>query len=144
MYDIGYTTGVFDLFHAGHVAFLKQAKQYCNYLIVGVCSDNLTNNLKNKTPVFSEKERLEIVSSIKFVDYSYIKHSTDKVSTWEKYHFNVVFHGEQEARNRKHEIINRNKLAPLGVDFIYFDRDYRLSTSMYLKKIKEEGIGKCF
>ena len=138
MYNIGYTTGVFDLFHAGHIAFLKQAKQYCNYLIVGICSDDLTKNLKNKTPIFSEKERLEIISSIKFVDCAYIKHSTDKVIAWNKYHFNVVFHGDKEAKDREHEIINRKRLTPLGVDFVYFNRNYQISSSMYIKKIREE------
>lgn len=138
MYDIGYTTGVFDLFHAGHIAFLRQAKLHCNYLIVGICSDDLTKRLKNKTPIFSEKERLEIISSIKYVDCSYIKYSTDKVADWNKYHFNVVLHGDKEARGREHEIINRNRLTPLGVDFVYFKRDYRISTSMYIKKIRAE------
>lgn len=138
MYDIGYTTGVFDLFHAGHVAFLRQAKLYCSYLIVGICSDDLTKRLKRKTPIFSEMDRLEIISSIKFVDHCYIKFSTDKVSDWNKYHFNAVFHGDKEAKFRKHEIKNRSKLAPLGVEFIYFDRDYRLSTSNYLKKIRND------
>ena len=52
MYDIGYTTGVFDLFHAGHVAFLRQAKLYCSYLIVGICSDDLTNVLRIKLQYF--------------------------------------------------------------------------------------------
>ncbi len=140
MYDIGYTTGVFDLFHAGHVAFLRQAKLYCSYLIVGICSDDLTKRLKKKTPIFSEMDRLEIISSIKFVDHCYIKYSTDKVSDWNKYHFNVVFHGDKEAEYREHEIENRSKLTPLGVEFIYFDRDYRLSTSNYLKIIRtDEG-----
>ena len=123
MYDIGYTTGVFDLFHAGHITFLKQAKLYCDYLIVGICSDDLTKHIKNKNPIFSEKERLEIISSIKYVNYSYIKYSTDKIDDWSKYHFNVVFHGDKEARDREHEIINRNILTPLGVDFVYFNRD---------------------
>lgn len=138
MYEIGYTTGVFDLFHAGHIAFLKEAKLYCNYLIVGICSDDLVKCLKNRTPIFSEKERLEIVSSIKYVDHSIIKYSTDKADDWNKYHFNVVFHGDKEAKYREHEINNRNKLIPLGVDFIYFNRDYRVSTSNFLNKIRTE------
>ena len=138
MYVVGYTTGVFDLFHVGHIAFLKQAKSRCNYLIVGVCSDELAEYLKDKTPIFSEDERLEIISSIKFVDYSYIKRSTDKVEDWNRHHFNVVFHGK-EAENRKHEIESREMLIPLGVNFIYFDRDYRVSTTNYLSKIRNEG-----
>ena len=59
-------------------------------------------------------------------------------SDWNKYHFNAVFHGDKEAKFREHEIQNRSKLTPLGVEFIYFDRDYRLSTSNYLKKIRND------
>lgn len=138
MYKIGYTTGVFDLFHAGHVEFLKLAKSQCHYLIVGICSDNLVMQLKNRKPVFSEKDRLEILSGIKFVDYSFIKYTTDKLQDWKYYHFNVVFHGDQDARNRSHEKENQKKLLPYGVEFIYFDRDYRLSTTKYLNYIKKE------
>ena len=65
---IGYTSGVFDLFHIGHLNILKKAKKNCDYLIVAVTNDSLTLKLKNKKPVIPFKERFEIVKSIKFVD----------------------------------------------------------------------------
>ena len=138
MFEIGYTTGVFDLFHAGHMAYLKQVKSYCNFLVVGICSDDLVIQLKNRKPIFSEKNRMEIISGIKVVDYSFIKHTTDKLQDWHKYHFNAVFHGDQEAKNRFHEIENRKRLEPYGVKFIYFDRDYKLSTTKYIDYIRKE------
>lgn len=138
MYNIGFTVGVFDLFHAGHVSFLRQAKAQCTYLIVGICSDELVVQLKNRQPIFCEQDRLEILSSVKFVNHSFIKISPDKYNDWKKYHFDAVFHGDQEAKSRFHEIESRKKLVPMGVIFIYFNRDYRISTSKYLEKIKSD------
>ena len=65
---IGYTTGVFDLFHIGHLNILKKSKSMCDRLIVGVTTDELMTEYKNKTPVIPFKERVEIVQSIKYVD----------------------------------------------------------------------------
>ena len=64
-YKMGYTTGVFDLFHIGHLNILKRAKEMCDYLIVGVSTDELVENYKNKTPIIPYEERIEIVSAIK-------------------------------------------------------------------------------
>ena len=71
---IGYTTGVFDLFHVGHVRILKKSKSLCDKLIVGVSSDKLVKKYKNKYPVISQKERIEVVKSNKYVDYVVSKH----------------------------------------------------------------------
>src|SRR5690554_2800826 len=65
---IGYTTGVFDLFHIGHLNILKRAKSQCDYLIVGVTTDELSLSRKGKTPVIPLIERMEIVRNISFVD----------------------------------------------------------------------------
>ena len=67
-YKIGYTTGVFDLFHIGHLNILKNAKDKCEYLIVGVSTDEIVTSYKGKKPVIPFEERLEIVKSIKYVD----------------------------------------------------------------------------
>lgn len=91
---IGYTTGVFDLFHVGHLRILKKAKEYCDYLIVGVSSDKLVERYKNKTPVISLKERIEIVSSIKYVDEVIVQTDRDKIKAYKKLGFNVMFVGD--------------------------------------------------
>ncbi len=90
---IGYTTGVFDMFHIGHLNLLKKAKLNCDYLIVGVSSDELVNNYKNKLPVIPLEHRLEIVSELKCVDEVVIQTDRDKMKAFHKIGFDVMFVG---------------------------------------------------
>ena len=84
---IGYTTGVFDLFHIGHLNILKRAKEKCDFLIVGVSTDELVMQYKNKTPVISFEERVQIVEAIKYVDKVVPQTHRDKFAAWEEYKF---------------------------------------------------------
>ena len=92
-YKIGYTTGVFDLFHIGHLNILKRAKEQCEYLIVGVTSDELCYARKNKYPVFPLSERLAIVDAIKYVDKVVIQSDMNKADAVKRYSADVVFVG---------------------------------------------------
>ena len=65
---IGYTQGTYDMFHIGHLNLIKNAKRRCDYLIVGVNTDELVESYKNKRPIVPLEERAEIVRSIKYVD----------------------------------------------------------------------------
>ena len=65
---IGYTQGTYDMFHIGHLNLLKNAKEKCDYLIVGVNADDLVKTYKKKSAVVLLEERMEIISSIKYVD----------------------------------------------------------------------------
>jgi len=67
-YKIGYTTGVFDMFHIGHLNVIKNAKLFCDYLIVGVSTDDVVRKNKNKTPIIPYENRIEIVKAIRYVD----------------------------------------------------------------------------
>ena len=91
---IGYTTGVFDLFHIGHLNILKRAKEQCDYLIVGVSTDELVEQYKHKTPVIPYEERVEIIKSIRYVDEVVPQLNRDKYEAWEKYHFDRMFVGD--------------------------------------------------
>ena|SRR3989344_3065409 len=88
---VGYTTGVFDLFHIGHLNLLKNAKRYCDKLIVGVTTDDLSVAFKNKRPIMPLDERMEIVRSIKYVDEVIIQESMDKFEIWKKHNFDIMF-----------------------------------------------------
>tara|TARA_B110000858_G_C17349768_1_gene270439 strand:+ start:80 stop:499 length:420 start_codon:yes stop_codon:yes gene_type:complete len=91
---IGYTTGVFDLFHVGHVNVLKNAKSMCDKLIVGVSTDELVKDAKNKNPVIPYIERSEIVASCKYVDVVIAQNDRNKINIHGKLKFNILFVGD--------------------------------------------------
>ena len=101
MYKIGYTQGVFDIFHIGHLKLINRAKEQCETLIVGVNSDNLVMKYKKKTPVIGELERAEIVRNLKSVDECIIVSTLDKVELCNKYQFDVVFIGDDWKGNKR-------------------------------------------
>lgn len=91
---IGYTTGVFDMFHIGHLNILKRAKENCDYLIVGVSTDELVESYKNKTPIIPFEERKAIVESIEYVDKVVAQTDRDKLSAQDRLKFNIMFVGD--------------------------------------------------
>lgn len=92
-YKIGYTSGVYDMFHIGHLNILKKAKEQCDYLIVGVTTDALCNQRKHKMPIICEQDRIAIVESIKYVDKVILQENMDKLAVVKKYHIDAVFVG---------------------------------------------------
>lgn len=119
MKKIGYTTGVFDLFHIGHLNILRRAKMNCDYLIVGVTTDELCEQRKKKPPIIPFNERIEIVQSIKFVDEVVAQENMDKFGAWENIKFDVMFVGDDwkgtPAWNKLEE-----EFAKVGVEIVYF------------------------
>jgi glycerol-3-phosphate cytidylyltransferase len=115
---IGYTSGVYDLFHIGHLNLLKNAKGLCDKLIVGVTTDDLVS-YKNKKAVIPFPERLEIVRNIKFVDAVVPQASMDKFAMWEKLKFDVMFVGDDWFNTPTWEKLDR-KFREVGVKIIYF------------------------
>ena len=131
-YKIGYTTVVFDLFHIGHLNIIKRAKEQCDYLIVGVSTDEVVQEYKNKMPIIPYEERAKIVEAIKYVDKVVPQTSMNKYEAWEKEKFDVIFHGD-DWKNSDMYKENERKLKAVGVDFVYFE--YTKSTSS--TKIRE-------
>lgn len=117
-YKIGYTTGVYDLFHIGHLNLLKRAKEQCEYLIVGVTTDELVS-YKNKKAFIPYEERRAIIDSIKYVDKTVTQSSLDKLKAWEKYQFNVMFVGSDWKGTDSWNEYER-QFAEIGVDIVYF------------------------
>jgi glycerol-3-phosphate cytidylyltransferase len=116
---IGYTSGVYDLFHVGHVNLLKRSKSLCDKLIVGVTTDELLIDYKKKKSVIPYQEREEIVSSIKYVDVVVPQHNMDKVSAYEKLKFNIMFVGDDWYKDKKWKKYEKD-LGDFGVKIIYF------------------------
>lgn len=91
---VGYTSGVFDMFHIGHLNILRQAKEKCDYLIVAVSTDELVQQYKGKTPIIPFEDRVAIVSAIKYFDEVVPQINRNKIESFEKYKFDVMFHGD--------------------------------------------------
>lgn len=125
---IGYTTGVFDLFHIGHLNLLMNAKSLCDQLIVGVSTDELVA-YKNKKAVIPFQERMEIVRCIKYVDATIAQENMNKFEAWKKLKFNVLFVGDDWYQTEKWKEIEEEFLA-VGVKVIYFP--YTKNTSSTL------------
>ena len=117
-FRVGYTTGVFDLFHIGHLTLLKNAKGLCDKLIVGVTVDELVS-YKNKRAVIPFEERLEIVRSIKYVDAAIPQYDMDKFEMWNKLSFDVMFVGDDWYRSDKWVQLEE-KFNDVGVRVVYF------------------------
>ena len=115
---IGYTTGVFDLFHVGHVRILKKSKSLCDKLIVGVSSDKLVKKYKNKYPVISQKERIEVVKSNKYVDYVVSQNTLNKFISWKKLKYDIMFVGDDWYDTKKWKELDR-KFKQVGVRIVY-------------------------
>lgn len=133
---VGYTTGVYDMFHIGHLNVLKNAKQQCDYLIVGVSTDELVQKEKNKTPVIPFEERMEIVKSIKYVDEVVPQFDKNKFGAWEKYKFNKMFVGsdwEGTPQWKKFE----EQFAPVGVEIVYLKHTDGISSTKLTEFIKK-------
>lgn len=115
---IGYTTGVFDLFHVGHVRILKKSKSLCDKLIVGVSTDNLVKKYKNKYPVISQKERMEVVKSNKYVNYVVSQNTLDKFISWKKLKYDIMFVGDDWYDTKKWQELDK-KFKKVGVRIVY-------------------------
>lgn len=91
---IGFTSGCYDLFHRGHVNLLRQAREHCDYLIVGVNDDDLMYDYKNKPPIIDEESRKIVVESCRYVDECHIIHHRDRLKLFEEYKFDILFVGD--------------------------------------------------
>lgn len=125
---IGYTSGVYDLFHVGHLNVLRNAKSLCDRLIVGVAIDPLVA-YKNKKAVIPFEERIEIVKACRYVDLAVPQETMDKLDAHNRYKFNIMFVGDDWYNSDKWNELDQN-FKLLDVKIIYFP--YTKSTSSTL------------
>lgn len=129
MYKIGYTQGVFDMFHIGHLNLINKAKEYCDILIVGVNSDKLVRSYKYKTPVVDEKCRRMIVENIKAVDKAVIVTTLDKEELLRQFNFDVIFIGDDwKGSDRWNE--TEKILSKYSVPVIYLPHTPDISSTL--------------
>ena len=135
---IGYTSGVYDWFHIGHLNLLKNAKGLCEKLIVGVSIDKLVE-YKNKRSVIPFEERIEIIRSIKYVDAAIPQEELDKFKMWEKLRFDVLFVGDDWFNSPSWQAMEE-KFKEVGVRVVYFPYTKGTSSTILnetLKKLRE-------
>lgn len=132
-YKVGYTQGVYDMFHIGHLNLINHAKEYCDYLIVGVNSDELVESYKHKMPVINQEERSTIVANIKAVDQCMIVTTLDKTEIWNRFHFNAVFIGDDWRGNARWEQ-TREDLSKIGVDVVFLPHTDGVTSTMLRPK----------
>lgn len=131
---IGYTTGVFDMFHIGHLNLLKNAKAQCDYLIVGVSTDELVTSYKEHRPIIPYEQRTAIVEAIKYVDKVVPQTSLNKIDAWNEYKFNIMFHGSDwESSDLYKDIVIQ--LSNVGVKTIFLPYTPNISSSILRKKL---------
>ena len=133
-YRIGYTTGVFDMFHIGHLNILRRAKEQCDYLIVGVSTDELVKEYKNKTPIIPFEERAEIVQSIDCVDRVIAQENRDKYEAWRELKFDVMFVGD-DWKGKPLFMKVEEEFKKVGVDVVYFPYTKDTSSTILREKL---------
>lgn len=131
---VGYTTGVYDMFHIGHLNILRRAKEQCDYLIVGVSTDELVQHDKNKTPIISFEDRCKIIESIKYVDKVVPQIDKNKFAAWEKLHFNKMFVGSDWQGTPQWKGYEK-QFAEVGVEIIYLSHTDGISSSLLREKL---------
>ena len=135
---VGYTCGVYDLFHVGHLNLFERCKAQCDYLIVGVCDDEYVEKYKNKKSVISEKDRLRIVKALKCVDDAVIINSeetVDKMLIRQKIKYDKLFVGSDwKGTYRFNETIKQFQENNIDVEIVFFPYTQGVSTS----QIREE------
>jgi glycerol-3-phosphate cytidylyltransferase len=130
---VGYTCGVFDLFHVGHVEILKNAKSMCDRLIVGLTTDEATS-YKGTTTIIKYEDRKTILESCKYVDLVIPQEDHNKVSAFYKLKYNILFVGD-DWHNTKKWIEYEAELKKHGVKVIYFPYTKKVSTTELKKKL---------
>ena len=138
---VGYTSGVFDMFHIGHLRILERARSLCDYLIVGVSTDQLVADYKGKTPIIPHADRSAIVASNRHVDEVVPQADRDKFGAWERHKFDVMFVGDDwQGKPLFLEVERRFK--EVGVEVVYFPYTKSISSTRLtevLEKLEQDG-----
>ncbi len=133
---IGYTAGVFDLFHIGHLTLLKNAKGLCDKLVVGVTVDKLVK-YKGKSAIIPYEDRAEIVRSIKYVDAVVPQQDMDKIAMCKKLGATLLFVGDDWYGTEKWQKYEE-ECAKEGIKIIYFPYTEGISSTKLTEVIKGE------
>ncbi len=135
-YKIGYTTGVYDMFHIGHLNILKKAKEQCDYLIVGVTTDELCVSRKNKKPIICFEDRKTIIEAIKYVDKVVPQTDMDKFKAIKEHNADVVFVGS-DWQGTDAWIQYEKQFNSLGCTVVYLDHTDGISSTILRERLNK-------
>ena len=133
---IGYTQGTYDMFHIGHLNLIRNAKKQCDYLIVGVNTDELVKTYKSKTAIVPLAERMDIIDSIKYVDKVVACDTLDKVKMQKELHFNKIFIGDDWKGNERWARTEK-EMKELGAEVVYLPHTDGTSSTILREKLNE-------
>lgn len=134
-YKIGYTQGVYDMFHIGHLRLINRAKELCDILIVGVNSDKLVESYKHKTPIINQNDRAEIIRNLKSVDDIIITETLDKEEILKLIPFNAIFIGDDWYGNPRW-MQTKEELALKGIDVVFLPHTDGISSTILRNIVK--------
>lgn len=140
-YKVGYTCGVFDLLHIGHLNLLERCKEQCDYLIVGVCNDDYVTNIKKKIPAIPEDQRVRILNALKAVDKAElvsIAEIEDKMLALKRFRFDVLFSGDDWKGSERY-IRTEEQFAKFRVKIEYLPYTQGISTTQIKKSLLFES-----
>lgn len=132
---IGYTAGVYDLFHIGHLNLLKNAKGLCDKLIVGVTVDELVT-YKGKRAMIPFSDRIEIVRNIKYVDAAVPQYDMDKLSMCKKLGATILFVGDDWYGTEKWKEYEK-EFTVAGIKIIYFPYTSGVSSTIITNTLEQ-------
>ena len=138
-YKVGYTTGVFDLFHIGHLNILRQAKERCEYLVVGVSTDDCVREYKHRMPVIPFEERIAIVKAIKYVDEAVSQNTMNKLDAWDRIRFDALFHGDDWKGSALYDEYEK-EFAEVGVHLVFLPHTIGTSSTEVARRLQEERL----
>ena len=131
---VGYTTGVYDMFHVGHLNILRQARERCDYLIVGVTTDELVESRKGRRPIVPLLERLEVVQNVRYVDDVVAQTTMDKAEAWRNLKFDVMFVGDDWKGTPVWDALEED-FARVGVQIVYFPYTPHTSSTILRRRV---------
>lgn len=136
-YKRGYTAGVYDMFHIGHLNILKRAKEQCEELVVAVTTDELCFSRKNKYPIINLEDRMAIVDAIKYSDKVVKQENMDKVAAVLKYNCDAIFVGSDWKGTDSWNKLEA-ELKKYNIDVVYLDHTDGISSTILREKLNEE------
>lgn len=136
-YKIGYTTGVFDMFHIGHLNILRRAKEQCERLVVGVTTDALCYSRKHKYPIIDQESRKAIVAAIRYVDEVVDQDDMDKQVAVTRTGADAVFVGSDWKGTAAWDEYER-QFAAIGCTVVYLDHTDGISSTILRERLNSK------